>query len=173
MLQDDEGQYVNSGHALIFEGSMLVYDRQCNIAQWVPVWGSVCLLTMMELCTVNDLSNIVPSPYSEFEPVRLPSPEIVKGLPAGAESDTDSLGVEDSGDEWDKTEVGVWSCCPTPTTKVGPTWVEVHTTAQEEEMLKKQDPTWEDIVSKQLPGGVEEEDWGREEGSQPHGGVPV
>ena len=34
-------------------------------------------------------------------------------------------------------------------------------------MLKKQDPTWEDIVSKQLPGGMEEEDWGREEGSQP------
>ena len=34
-------------------------------------------------------------------------------------------------------------------------------------MSKKQDPTWEDIVSRQLRGGVEEEDWGREEGSQP------
>ena len=49
--------------------------------------------------------------------------------------------------------------------KIGPTWVEVHTTAQEEEMIKKQDPTWEDIVSRQLPGGVEVEDWGREQGS--------
>ena len=46
---------------------------------------------------MNDLSNMVPSPYSEVEPVRPPSPEIVKGIPAGAESDTDSLGVEDSG----------------------------------------------------------------------------
>ena len=71
-------------------------------------------------------------------------------------------------DEWDKTEVSVWSCCPTPTTRVGPTWVEVHATVvQEEEMFKKQDPTWEDIVRKQLPGGVEEQDWCREEGSQP------
>ena len=48
MLQDDEGQYVNLGHALIFEGSMLVYDPQCDIAQWVPVWGASASLTMME-----------------------------------------------------------------------------------------------------------------------------
>ena len=51
--------------------------------------------------------------------------------------------------------------------KIGPTWAEVHATMQEEEMIKKQDPTWEDIVSRQLPGGAEEEDWGREEGSHP------
>ena len=38
MLQDDEGQYTNSAHALKFEGSMLIYDPQHNIAQWVPVW---------------------------------------------------------------------------------------------------------------------------------------
>ena len=44
----------------------------------------------------NDLSNMVPSPYSEFEPVRPLSPEIIKGVPAGAKSDMDSLGVEDS-----------------------------------------------------------------------------
>ena len=167
MLQDDEGQYINLGHALIFEGSMLVYDLQHDIAQWVPVWGVSASLTMMELRVANDLSNMVPSPYSEFEPVRLPAPEIIKGVLAGAESDMDSLGVEDSGDEWDKTEVGIWSCCPTPTTKVGPTWVEVHTTAQEQEMLKKQDPTWEDIVSRQLPRGMEEEDWGREKAVSP------
>ena len=136
MLQDDEGQYINLGHALIFEGSILVYDPQHNIAQWVPVRGASASLAMMELCMANDLSNMVPLPYSKFEPVRLPAPEIVKGVPAGAESNMDSLGVEDSGDEWDKTEVNIWSCCPTPTTKVGPTWAEVHTTVQEEEMLK-------------------------------------
>ena len=33
MLQDDKGQYPHSGHALIFEGSMLVYDPQWDIAQ--------------------------------------------------------------------------------------------------------------------------------------------
>ena len=33
MLQDDKGQYPNSGHTLIFEGSMLVYDPQRDIAQ--------------------------------------------------------------------------------------------------------------------------------------------
>ena len=37
MLQDDKGEYPYSGHALIFEGSMLVYDPQRDIAQWVPV----------------------------------------------------------------------------------------------------------------------------------------
>ena len=55
MLQDNEGQYANSAHTLKFEGSMLIYDPQCNIAQWVPVWGASASLTMMELCTVNDL----------------------------------------------------------------------------------------------------------------------
>ena len=106
--------------------------------------------------------------------MRPPSPEIHQRCTgSGAESNTDSLGVEDSRDEWNKTEVSVWSCCPTPTTKVGLTLAEVHITAQEDEMLKKQDQTWEDMVSKQLPGGVEEEDWGREEGGQPSSEVPV
>ena len=40
MLQDNKGQYANSAHALKFEGSMLVYDPQHDIAQWVPVWGA-------------------------------------------------------------------------------------------------------------------------------------
>ena len=104
MLQDDKGQYPNSGRALIFEGSMLVYDLQHDIAQWVPVWGMSATLTMMELHVANDLCNMVPSPQSEAELVRPPSPEIIKGIPAGAESDTNSS-VIDSGDEWDKTEV--------------------------------------------------------------------
>ena len=83
MLQDDKGQYANLGCALIFEGSMLVYDPQCNIAQWVPVWGTSAALTMMELRGANDLNNMVPLPYSEVELARLPSPKIVKGIPAG------------------------------------------------------------------------------------------
>ena len=45
--------------------------------------------------------------------------------------------------------------CSTPTTKIGPTWAEVHTAAQEEEMARNQAMTWEEIVSTQLPGNVE------------------
>ena len=61
------------------------------------------------------------------------------------------------------------SCCPTQTAKIGPTWVKVHAATQEEEVTNKQDSTWEDIVSRQLPGGVEDwgmEDWDAEEDSQ-------
>ena len=119
MLQDDEGQYANSAYALKFEGLMLIYDPQCDIAQWVPVQGVSASLTMMELCTANDLNNMVSSPYDGFEPVRPPYPEVIKGIPAGAESDMDSVGVEDSGDEWDRKELGIWSHCPSPPTKVG------------------------------------------------------
>ena len=45
--------------------------------------------------------------------------------------------------------------CSTPMTKIGPTWAEVHAAAQEEKMARNQAATWEDIVSKQLPGDVE------------------
>ena len=164
MLQDDKGQYPNSCHALIFEGSMLVYDPQHDIAQWVPVWGTPATLTMTELHVANNLNNMVPSPYSEVELVRPLSPQIIKGMLAGAKSDMDSSAI-DSRDEWDKVEVGVWSHCPTPMAKIGPTWAEVRTAAQDEEVIKKQASTWDDIVSRQLPGGAEEEDWGREEGN--------
>ena len=51
MLQDDKGEYPYSGRALIFKGSMLVYDPQRDIAQWVPVRGTSSTLTMPELCT--------------------------------------------------------------------------------------------------------------------------
>ena len=143
---------------------MVVYDLWHDIVKWVPVWGVSASLTMMELGGANDLSNMVPSPYSEVELVRPPSPEIIKGIPVGAKSYTGSS-VIDPGHKWDKMEVRVWSCCPTLTAKIGPTWAEVHATVQEEEIIKMQDPSWEDIVSRQLPGGVEEEDWDREEGS--------
>ena len=145
MLQDDKGEYPYSGSALIFEGSMLVYDPQRDIAQWVPVRGMSSTLTMPELGTANDLNNMVHSPLSEL-PAKPPSTEIVKCIPAGAESDTDSS-IVDSGDEWDKTETVGPSRSSTPTTKVGPTWAEVHAAAQEEEMVKSQAPSWEDILN--------------------------
>ena len=136
MLQDDKRQYLNSGHTLIFEGSMLVYDPQRDIAQWVPVQGTSATLTMMVLHVANDLNNMVPSPYSEVEPARPPSSEIIKGVLVGTESDTNSSAI-DSGDKWNKAEVRVWSHYPTPMAKIGPTWLEVHTAVQEDEVIKK------------------------------------
>ena len=155
MLQDDKGQYLHSSHTLIFEGSMLVYDPQRDIAQWVPIRGTSATLTMSELRAANDLNNMVPSPSSELELAKPLSPEIVKGIPGGAKSDTNSSAI-DSVDEWDKTEgVGVFSRCSTQTTKISPTWAEVHAAAQEEEMVRNQALTWEEIVSTQLLGDVE------------------
>ena len=92
MLQDDKGQYPHSGCALIFEGSMLVYDPQRDIAQWVPICGTSATLTMPELHVAYDLNNMVPSPSSELELVNPPSAKIVKGIPEGTESDTKQLG---------------------------------------------------------------------------------
>ena len=89
---------------------------------------------------------MVPSPLSELPAVKPPPTEIVKCIPAGAESDTNSS-VMDSGDEWDKTETVGPSRSSTPTTKIGPTWAEVHAAAQEEEMAKSQAPSWEDILN--------------------------
>ena len=107
MLQDDKGEYTNSGHAIIFEGSMLVHDPQCDIVQWVPVRGASAALMITELCVANDLSNMVPLPHSKAELARPPPPKIIRGVPAGTKSDTDSS-VIDFRDKWDKTEVSVW-----------------------------------------------------------------
>ena len=78
MLQDDKGEYPHSGRALIFEGSMLVYDPQRDIAQWVPIRGTSATLTMSELCAANDLNNMVPLPHSKLPLARPTSPEILK-----------------------------------------------------------------------------------------------
>ena len=119
MLQDDKGEYPYSGRTLIFEGSMLVYDSQRDIAQWGPVRGTSATLTMSELCAANDLDNMVPLPSSVLPAVKLPPTKILKCIPAGTESDTNSSEV-DSGDEWDKTEGVEPSWSSTPTTKIGP-----------------------------------------------------
>ena len=116
---------------------------------------------MSELHAANDLNNMVPLPSSELPAAKPSSPEILKCIPAGAESDTNSS-VMDSGDEWDKTEAVGPSRSSTPTTKIGPTWAEVHAAAQEEEMVKSQAPSWEDIVNAKPTG--EEENWDVEDG---------
>ena len=96
---------------------------------------------MPELCAANDLNNMVPSPSSELLVAKPSSPKILKCIPAGAKSDTNSS-VMDSGDEWDKTETVGPSWSSTPTTKKGPTWAEVHAAAQEEDIVKSRAPSW-------------------------------
>ena len=71
--RDDKGEYPYSGCALIFEGSMLVYNPQRDIAQWVPVRGMSGTLTMPELRVAHDLNNMVPLPLSE-SPAAKPPP---------------------------------------------------------------------------------------------------
>ena len=85
---------------------------------------------MPELHAANNLNNMVPSPLSELPVVKPPPTEVMKCIPVGTESDTNSSMV-DSGDEWDKTDTVGPSRSSTPTTKIGPTWVEVHAAAQE------------------------------------------
>ena len=94
----------------------------------------------------NDLNNMVPSPLSELPVAKPPSIEVMKCIPAGAESDTNSS-IVDSGDEWDKTETVGPSRSSTPTMKIGPTWADVHAAAQEEEMAKSQAPSWGDLIN--------------------------
>ena len=162
MLQNDDGHYSSAAHTLKFEGSMFMYNPQRGIAQWVLVRGVLASLTMVGLRSANDLNNMIPSPYEETEPVPPPSPALVKGIPAGVESDTDSFD-EDSGEEWDKKECGNWSHCPSPPLRVGPTWAEVHAVAQEQEALDRRTSTWEEIVRKHGPKGTEEDsDWDKE-----------
>ena len=94
---------------------------------------------MLELRAANDLNNMVPSPSSELPAMKPSSPEILKCILTGTESDTNSS-VMDSGNEWDKMEAVGPPQSSTPTTKIGPTWVEVHAAAQEEEIVKSQAP---------------------------------
>ena len=110
---------------------------------------------MPELRAAYDLSNMVPLPLSELPAVKPPATEILKCIPAGAESDTNSS-VVDSGDEWDKTETVGPSRSSTPTTKIGPTWADVHAAAQEE-MVKSQAPSWGDMPN--TTPTEEEENW--------------
>ena len=124
--------------------------------QWVPVRGMSATLTMPELRVANNLYNMVPLPLSELPAAKPPSIEVMKCIPVGAESDTNSS-IVDSGDEWDKTETVGPSRSSTPTTKIGPTWVDIHVAAQEEEVAKSQAPSWGDLVN--TTPTEEEENW--------------
>ena len=111
---------------------------------------------MLELHAAHDLNNMVPSPLSELPATKPPSIKVMKCILAGTESDTNSS-IVDSGDEWDKTETVGPSRSSTPTTKIGPTWADVHVAAQEEEMVKSQAPSWGDMPNT-MPT-EEEENW--------------
>ena len=99
---------------------------------------------------------MVPSPLSKLPAAKPPSTEVMKYIPTGTESDMNSS-IVDSGDEWDKTETVGPSRSSTLTTKIGPTWAEVHMAAQEEEMVKSQAPSWGDMPD--TTPTEEEENW--------------
>ena len=111
---------------------------------------------MAELHAAYDLNNMVPLPLSELPAAKPPVTKILKCIPAGAESDTNSS-IVDSGDEWDKMETVGPSRSFTPTTKIGPTWADIHAATQEEEMVKSQAPSWGDILN--TTPTEEEENW--------------
>ena len=56
MLQNYDGHYTSTAHTLKFKGSMFMYDPQRDITQWVPMWGVLASLTMVELRSANDLN---------------------------------------------------------------------------------------------------------------------
>ena len=122
--------------------------------------GVLASLTMMELRLANDLSNMFPSPYEGTEPTQPLAPHPGKMYTcAGVESDSDTY-EEDSGEEWDAKEHGDWVCCPSLPLRMGPTWAEVHATAQEWEALDRKDLAWDDRMKH---NDSEESDWDKDD----------
>ena len=71
--------------------------------------GMGCIsLTMVDLRSANDLSNMNPCLYHGTELIQPHSLTVVKGIPAEAELDIDNLVEHDSGEEWDKKECSDW-----------------------------------------------------------------
>ena len=152
MLQNEEGLYSNSTHALKFEGDILIYNPQKDSAQWVPMWGMSMSLTSSELRSANDLNNMNPHPIEWPGFVILQSPLLVHGIPMGAEeSNSDSCGKPtNSGEEWDKTETSDWSRCLAPPRVKVPTWAEAHAETRRRVFINKDAATWEEVTSSSL-----------------------
>ena len=67
MLQDDEGQYTNSANMLSnLKGRCLFMTHSAILPNRYLCGEASASLTMMELHTANDLSNMVPLPYEGF-----------------------------------------------------------------------------------------------------------
>ena len=117
------------------------------------------MLTMSELRVVNDLNNMNPYLYDGTGLVQLHSPMLMQGIPMGEESDTDSFDEpSDSGEEWDKTKCGDWSCCPALPLGEGPTWAEATAESWRKVILEKDAPTWEEVICNSPQKNTEKED---------------
>ena len=81
-----------------------------------------------------------------------------QNLYLGAESDSDTY-EEDSGEEWDTKEHRDWACCSSPLLRMGPTWAEVHATAQKQEALDRKTLMWDNRTKH---NDSEESDWDRQ-----------
>ena len=81
MMQNEEGQYGNAAHTLMYKGYMLVYDPQKDVLEWVLMRGMSASLTSLELRSVNDLNNINPYPHIWQGLTDPHSPKLVWGIP--------------------------------------------------------------------------------------------
>ena len=54
-----KGEFICIAWNLLFKGSMLAYDPTTNRAKWVPMWGTVSDLSLVEEASTWQLSNIV------------------------------------------------------------------------------------------------------------------
>ena len=77
-ITEEEGAYVCSARALVFEGSVLVYNPAMNEAEWVPVCGLANDLSWAEERSAVALANYVPCiPVGVAQITRLEASQIV------------------------------------------------------------------------------------------------
>ena len=53
-----DGEFVGVARGLLFEGHLLMYDLTHNVAEWVPMHGTVSDLSPVEDSSARELSNI-------------------------------------------------------------------------------------------------------------------
>ena len=122
-MQNTEGQFSTSTHALMYEGHMLIYDPHRNISEWVPMRGIFVLLTSVELRSANNLNN------------------------------TDSWNEPSDSEEWNKLECGDWSHCPTqPMGEEGLTWEEFTTGPPQSKVITEKEDSDRDAETHTVAG---------------------
>ena len=152
-------------HALIYEGHMLIYHPHTNISQWVPMRGISASLSSVELRLANNLNNICPYLHYGRELMKLHSPKLVRGIPAGKEMDTDGWNEPSDSEEWDQPERSDWSCCLTlPLGEEGPTWEKVTAEPPKRKIITDEEgATWEEVtgdpLQRKVASNKEDSDW--------------
>ena len=66
-LKNKKGQYSSCAWVLLYNGIMLAYDPAADEAEWVPMWGILYVLTLMEIKSTFGMKNIMPPPQAPRE----------------------------------------------------------------------------------------------------------